>query len=231
MASNPPQARITAFGAQIDDAVLMADAHALDPVVALQQGQRRGLVIDRDVLALAGRVQRLHQLLAAAPDVAGEPAPELEFSIHLERLAAEAQLKPHAFGAHPLAGLEALGDEDFGEVGVGAVFGQPPDVVVILLGGVGADIDVCELVVAHVGDEGREVVEAVIDDAERAAGKRRIAAGRVLRRDLQHQHRGAVLPRRQGRAGRRIAGPDDDHIPLGDLHVCFPLPDESRDLS
>ena len=112
-------------------------------------------------------MQRLHQLLAAAPDVAGEPAPELEFAVDLERLAAEPELEAHALLAHPHAGLEALGDQDLGQVGVAAVFGQPPDVVVILLLGVGADIDIRELVLADVGDQLRQIVEAVIDDAAR----------------------------------------------------------------
>src|SRR5579862_3395628 len=102
----------------------MAHPDALDPVVALEQGKRRGLVVNRDLLALAARVQRLHQLLAAAPDMAGEPAPELELAVDLERLAAEAELEPDTLVAHPAAGLEALGDEDLGEVGVGAPFGE-----------------------------------------------------------------------------------------------------------
>jgi hypothetical protein len=163
-------------------------------------------------------MQRLHQLLAAAPDVAGEASPELEFAVHPEGLAPEPELKTHALRPHPHPGIEALGDQDLGEVGVAPVFGEAPHVVVILFLGVGPDIDIGELVVAQVGDQPGEVVEPVIDDAPRPAGKRRIAAAPVLRRDLQHQHRGAVLPRRQRRAGRRIAGADDDHIMLGDVH-------------
>ena len=128
--------------------------------------------------------------------MAGQPAPELELAVDAKRLAAEPELKPHALLAHPHAGVEAAGDQDLGQVGVAAVFGQAADIVVILLGGVGADIDIGELVVADVGDQPREVVEAAIDDAEGAAGKGRIAAARSLGRDFQLQHRGAVLPRR-----------------------------------
>ena len=126
--------------------------------------------------------------------MAGQPAPELELAIDAKRLPPEPQLEAHALFTHPHAGLEAFRYQDFGQVRVAAVFGQPADIVVILFLGVGADIDIFQLVVADIGNEPREVVEAVIDDAPGAAGKGRIAAAPVLRRDLQHQHRGAVLP-------------------------------------
>ena len=124
--------------------------------------------------------------------------------------------------------VEALRDQDFGQVGVAAVFGEPADIVVILLVGVGADIDIGQLVVADVGDQPREIVEAVIDDAPGAAGKGRIAAAPVLRRDFQHQHRGAVLLRRQRGAGRRVAGADDDHVMLGNVHAFALSIDQPR---
>jgi hypothetical protein len=53
--------------------------------------------------------------------------------------------------------------------------GQPAHIVEILFFGIGPDIDIAELVVTDVGNEPREVVEAVIDDAERAASKGRVA--------------------------------------------------------
>jgi len=62
-------------------------------------------------------------------------------------------------------------DQEFRQIGVAAVFGQPSDIVEILLGGVGADIDILQFVVVDVRDQLREVVEAVIDNAEGAAGK------------------------------------------------------------
>ncbi len=208
--------------AQIDKAPVAAHPHPGDAVIALQQRHRRGLVQDRDAVALGAAVQRLHQFLAAAPDVAGQPAPELELAVDAKRLPPEPQLEAHPLLAHPHAGLEALRYQDFGQVRVAAVFGKPADIVVILFLGVGADIDIFQLVVADVGNEPREVVEAVIDDAPGAAGKGRIAAAPVLRRDLQHQHRGAVLPGRQRGAGRRVAGPDDDDVMLGNVHAVPP---------
>ncbi len=202
------------LGAQVTEAALMAHPHALDAAVALQEADRRGLVEHRDPVARGPCVQGLHQFLAAAPDVAGEPAPEFELAVDPERLAAETELEAHAFAAHPHPGLEAAADQDLGHVGVAAVLGQPAHIVEILLLGVGAEIDVPELGLVHVGDEAREVLAAVIDDAERAAGEGRVAGARLFGGDFQHQHAGAVLMRRQGGAGRGIAGPDDDDVEL-----------------
>jgi hypothetical protein len=105
-------------------------------------------------------------------------------------------------------------DQDLGHVRVAAVLGQPAHIVEILLLGVGAEIDVPELGLVHVGDQSREVLAAVIDDAERAAGEGRVAGARLFGGDLQHQHPRPVLARRQGGAGRGIAGPDDDDVEL-----------------
>src|SRR5579872_1054626 len=201
----------------------MAHPYAGDAVIALKEGEGRGLVEHLDAFAGAARMERLHQLLAAAPDVACQAAPELEFAVDIERLAVEAELKPDTLFAHPAPGLKAAGDEEFGEVGVGAPFGEAADIVVILLGGIGADIDIAELMLADVGDELRQIVEAVIDDAERPAGKGRVAARRLLRRNLQHQHRGAVFLGAERGAGRRVAGADDDDVPLGDFHPALQI--------
>ncbi len=192
----------------------MAHPHALDAAVALQQTDRRGLVQHRDPVMRGAGVQRLHQFLAAAPDMAGEPAPEFELAVDPERLPAEAELKTHPLAAHPHPSLEAAADQDLGHVRVAAVLGQPAHIVEILLLGVGAEIDVPELGLVHVGDQAREILAAVIDDAERAAGKRGVSAARLLGGDLQHQHAGTVLARRQGGAGRGIAGADDDDVEL-----------------
>jgi hypothetical protein len=148
----------------------------------------------------------------------GEPAPELELAVDAKRLPAKPQLKAHALLAHPPGGLEAFCDQDFAEIGVAAIFGEAPDIVEILLGGVGPDIDILQFVVVNVGDELRQIVEAVIDDAERAARKGGIAAPPVLGRNFELQYRGAVFLGRQRGAGRRIAGADDDDVMLGDVH-------------
>ena len=54
----------------------------------------------------------------------------------------------------------------------------------------------------------------MVDDAERAAGKGRIAAARLFGGDFEHQYARPLLARRQCGAGRGIAGPDDDDVEL-----------------
>ena len=104
---------------------------------------------------------------------------------------------------------------------VAAILGHPSHIVDILFFGVGADIDIGELVIADVGDEPGEVVKAVIDHPKGAAGEAGIAAARLFGGDLQNQHPGAAFARRQRRTGRGIPGPDHDHVELflaGDVH-------------
>src|SRR5438034_5133760 len=91
-------------------------------------------------------------------------------------------------------------------------------VVKELVGGVGAEIRGGDLRLGKVGDQHLDVVDAVIDHADRARGEAAVAAGFVLRRRLQHQHRGALLLRRERRAKRGITGTDDDYV------VLFHLP-------
>src|SRR5205814_6592499 len=131
----------------IDEAPLMAHAYAADPVLALQERDSRRVVEHPDLLAVGAGGERLDQFLAAAPDMAGEPAPELEFAVNAKCLAAKAQLKAHALLAHPPGGVEASCDQDLAEVGVAAIFGEAPDIIEILLGGVGADIDILQFVI------------------------------------------------------------------------------------
>ena len=144
--------------------------------------------------------------------MAGEPAPEFELAVDAKRLAAEPQLKADTLFAHPQSGIEAAADQDLGQIGVATILGQPAHVVEILLLGVGAEIDVAQFGLVHVGDQPAQILAAVVDDAKGAAGKGGVAAALVLGGDFEHQHRGTVLARRQRGAGRRIAGPDDDHI-------------------
>src|SRR5271165_1065262 len=202
------------LGAQVMNAAPMAHPHALDAAVALQETDRRGLVEHSDPVMRGARVQRLHQFLAAAPDMAGETAPEFELAVDPKRLPAEPELETDALAAHPHAGLEAIADQDLGHVRVAAELGEATHIVEILLLGVGPEIDVPEFGLVHVRDQLREILTAVIDDAKRAAGEGGVAAARLLGGDLQHQHPGAVLLRRQCGASRGIARPDDDDVEL-----------------
>ena len=113
---------------------------------------------------------------------------------------------------HPGGGLEAVADQDFAEVLVGAVLRQLEHVVEILLLGVGAEVDVREVLVRHRGQHLEQVLDAAIGEAEGAAGEMRIAAALLERRRLQHQHARAVLAGRDRGAERGIAGADHEHV-------------------
>ena len=62
-------------------------------------------------------------------------------------------------------------------------------------GGVGADIDSLALGVAEVGDDAEDVVDAVVGEAEAAAGEVGIAAALRFGGFFQHGDIGAVFPR------------------------------------
>ena len=93
------------------------------------------------------------EVLAAAEDVAGETAPEFEFAIDLEGLAAECGLEPYAVAAQPEARFIAVADEHLGEIGVTAIFGEATHVVEILAFGVAAEVDGREIQVRDVRRE------------------------------------------------------------------------------
>ena len=149
---------------------------------------------------------------AAADGLDGEPAPELELAVDLERLPAVDRNEPHALLAHPVQRIEALGDQKLDQIGIGAVLRDARHVVEELIGGVGAEIRGFDFRGREVGHQRLDVVDAVIDDADRARGEAAVAAGLVLRRRLAHHDLGALLLRRQRRAKRRIAGADNNHI-------------------
>ncbi len=141
-----------------------------------------------------------------------EPAPELELAVDLECLPAVDRNKPHALLAHPVERVEALGDQQLDQIGIGAVLGNARHVVEELIGGVGAKIRGLDFGRREIGHQRLDVVDAVIDDADRTCGEAAVAAGFVLRRRLAHHHLGALLLRRQRRTERRIAGADNNHI-------------------
>jgi dTDP-4-dehydrorhamnose 3,5-epimerase len=118
-----------------------------------------------------GFVQGFGELGAAAPDVAGEAAPELELAVHVEGLAAEGGLEADAVLGEPDRGVGAVGDQHVGHFGIGAPFGEAADVVEVLFAGVGAEIDVVEIEVLDVGGDAQQVVDGVVDEAEGAAGE------------------------------------------------------------
>src|SRR5439155_2549297 len=130
------------------------------------------LIGDLDLALFGGLEQTLNEPRPAAPRFECQPAPEDELALVLEGLARIHRGKADALAAHPQQGLLALGDEQFGHVGVAAIVGEPSEVVVIFVAGVGAEIRCRELGLAELA-ELQEVVDAVIDKTQ---GTGRVAA-------------------------------------------------------
>ena len=156
--------------------------------------------------------ERLDQARPAAHRLDREAAPELELAADLERLPAPGRGEAHARLRIHMRGGMALLDEDLGQVGIAAVFGDPRHVVEELLFGVGAEVGSRHLFVRQV-DERPQVVDAVVGDAEQPGGEARVAAGFVLGRAFEDQDLSTRLRCGQRRAQRRVAATDDDHIP------------------
>ena len=85
-------------------------------------------------------------------------------------------------------------------------------VVEELIGSIGAEVGGFDFSGREIGNQGFDVVDAVINDADRAGGEAAIAAGFRFRRRFQHQHFGAVFLRGKSRAKGGIAGADHDYI-------------------
>ena len=213
-------------GAQVVLSKAVADPHALDARIAVQQRCGGGVVQHRYADALQPLVQRGDEMLAAAKDVACKAAPELEFPVHLECLPTERRLKPHALSAQPKTSIEAVADQHLGEIGVAAILGQPPHVVEILAFGVAAEVDAAEVEVGDVGCKAQQVIDLGIGEAERTAGERRVAAARLSWRRLDHGDGGTCLLRRQRRVPRRIAGADHQDVNVTQFRRCHAPPPE-----
>ena len=106
----------------------------------------------------------------------------------------------------------AARDQQLAEIGIGAIFGHPAHVVEELVPGVGAEIRVGDFILGEIGHQRLEIIDAVIDAAERPGGEPAVAAGLRFRCALEHEHGDAMLGRRERRAERGIAGADHDDI-------------------
>ena len=142
-----------------------------------------------------------------------EAAPELELAADVVGLPAPDRRELHALGMQPAHRVARAADQPVAQLAVGAVLRDAEHVVEELVAGVGAEIAARDLVRGEVRHDRGEVVDAVVDAAERAGGEARVAAHQLLGRALQHQHLGALLARGERRAERRIAGADHHHVP------------------
>ena len=204
-----------AFRLHLDGMPLVLDAHGLDAVVVGDQRQRACAVSDGDVVFARDLGELIDQARPAAPGFDGKPAPELELAVDLVGLAAPDRHEAHALVVHPQHGFLAAGDQNLAQVGIGAVFGNAAHVVEEFLLRVGAEVGFGDFLVGQVRHQPAQVLDPVIDAAERAGGEAAVAAGFLFRRALQHEHGDTLLGGGECCAKRRIAGADDDHIRRG----------------
>ena len=156
---------------------------------------------------------------AAAAGLDGQAAPEGETPVHLVGLATVDRHETHALFAHPEQGFEAARDQQFAQVGIGPIIGDPAHIVEKPRFCIGAEIRARDLRVREIGHQAAQVVDAVIGHAHGAGGKRGVAAAFVFGRALENNHVGAVAPGRDGRAQRRVAGTDDENVATVGCHL------------
>ena len=190
-------------------------------MAVVDQRDRAHAVAHLDAVLLGELEVLVDQARAAALGLDREAAPELELAVDHVGLPAPDRVELHALAVQPAHRVARAADQAVAQLAVGAVLRDAEHVVVELVGGVGAEVAALDLVRGEVRHDRLEVVDAVIDAAERAGGEARVAAHQLLGRALDHQHPGA-LARRQRRAERRIAGADHHHVPTLIRHVSPP---------
>ena len=91
--------------------LVVAHAHALNPGAVVEQIDRAGGVANLDAALSGGLGEHVDEAGAAADRLHGQPAPELELALDLERLPAVDRDEAHALVAHPDERIEALRDQ------------------------------------------------------------------------------------------------------------------------
>ena len=184
------------------------DLEAAHDVAVVDQRHAAHAVADLDAVLLRELEMLVDQARPAALGFHREAAPELELAVDQIGLAAPDRVELHALAVQPAHRVARAADQAVAEFAVGAVLRDAEHVVVELVLGVGAEVGAVDLVLGQVRHDRLEIVDAVIDAAERAGGEARIAAHQFLRRALDHQHLGALFapppaPRRTPRCPRR----------------------------
>ena len=167
LAWKPPEASTTALPRSSLTLPSWRTRTPLDAVAVADQVERAGAVADLDAALLRRLGQHVDQAGAAADRLDREAAPELELAVDLERLAAVDRDEAHALLAHPVQRVEAARDQELDQVGIGAVLRDARHVVEELVGRVGAEVGGVDLLGGEVGDQRLDVVDAVVDDADR----------------------------------------------------------------
>ena len=225
----PPGAQVAAahLGVGLETAGRQHDGapgDVLEPVGSLdpQAGDSAHLVLDqRDALGgvahldtqpLAHVKLLVGQALAGADGLHDQAAPEAELVAVAEGLASEGQHEPDAVLLQPLHCRVGVAYQDLGQLGVGQAVGDAHHVVVKLVLGVLAHLDGVGLGLRHVGNQALDVVQAVVGEADDAAGEVGVAAAEILWSFLHHEHRLGLLAGGDGGGQSGVSGPDDDYI-------------------
>src|SRR6202034_164879 len=149
------------FRAQFKYLAVLPHEHALDTSAIVHNGT--------EARSAADRFQR-------------KSAPDPEPAVDLECLATIDRNKTHALLAHPIEGREAFRDQKLDEIGIGAMLRQTGHVVVELLRRIGTEIRALHLGRSEIGDKGLDILDAIIDHADRAGGEAAVATRLLLRR-------------------------------------------------
>src|SRR5262249_18036280 len=208
------------LGPQLHVFTAAASAHALHAAAAMNEAKGGGVVEHWDARLVDRCMQPFDELRTATEQVTGKPTPELELAVNLERLPPKRRLEADALLLEPLCRGIAVGDEHLGQIRITAILSQPVHVIVVLLGRIGAKIDLCEVEITHIGGKRDQIIDTPEREAERAACECRIAATRFFRRGLQHGHAGAEFASLQGGVGGRIAGADYQYIDVAEVGCC-----------
>src|SRR6266542_182721 len=121
---------------------------------------------------------------------------------------------------HPAHRRQRLPDQLHRHVGIGAVLGDPHEVVVELLVRVRIDLHRGLFFIGEIVDQLAQLLEALESEPEAARREEAVAAAPRLRRLLEHEDARAVLLRRERGAHCRVAAADDDDVVC---HVGYPM--------
>ena len=213
LASNPPEARTTAPASIVS---LPAGVRTTTPVTAPRSSVTSRVAFDSKRTSMPCFAADWYSMSinpgAAADRLEHQTAPEAELSADLVGLPAEHRDPADAAIAHPLHGRQRLAHELHRHVRIGAVLGDPHEVVVELLFRVRVDLHRGLLLVGEVADQVAQLVEALEGEPEAAGREEAVAAAPGFGRLLEHEDARAVLARRERRAHRRIAAADDDDV-------------------
>ena len=194
-------------------AVRRAHGDAVHPsgVVLLQS--HRGVVVPHVDAALDGDLEELVGEALPAPDgLQTEAAPETELPFHLERLVRPRRHEADALLVHPLHGGERLPDEGVGHLLVGEAFRDAHEVLEVLGLGVGADLHHVELGLGEVRHELHDLVDALVGEADGAAGEVGVAAAHRLRGLLEDDDAPPGLAGGERGAEGGVARADNDDV-------------------